>query len=134
MTIQKVSLPIRPYLKPRGALGKHGNMTHSIGYYRKWQEGFKKHIASTSFYVPPDFYAIVFQFKLASRSGGKPDLSNLQGGVEDALVKHKYIPDHNWKILQRYYTCGTPASISSIELYICQSKKELIYIIEKFTE
>jgi Holliday junction resolvase RusA-like endonuclease len=134
MSIQKLIIPMRAIPKPRGQIGKYGNMTHSIGKYREWQEQFKKHIACTTFYVPKEFYSMVFKFNLAARSGGKPDLSNLQGGVEDALVKHKYIPDDNWKILQRFYTCGSPASISSIELFVCTSKKETLYVIDKFTD
>lgn len=134
MSIQHIKIPLRGYPKPRGALGKYGNMTHSIGLYRQWQDEFRRYIAQTSFYVPQDFYSMVFKFNLAARSGGKPDLSNLQGGVEDALVKHKYIPDDNWKVLTRYYTCGSPASTSSIELFICMNKKETLYTIEHYTD
>lgn len=134
MPIQKLHLELRPFSKPRGQIGKYGNMTHSIGKYRQWQEEFKLLIASTTFKVPSSFYAIIFDFKLSPRRGGKPDLSNLQGGVEDALVKYGYILDDNWKVLQRYYTVGTPASKSSIDLYVCESKKELIYSILNFTD
>lgn len=133
MTISKIILPIKAFPKPRGQLGKYGNMTHSAGGYRAWQNQFSRLIQSTSFHVPDTFHSMVFQFNICTTRGRAPDLSNLQGGVEDALVKQKYLQDDNWKILTRFYTFGKVAPASEIIIYVAECKKELLYIIEHFS-
>lgn len=134
MSIIKIYLPIRAFPKPRGQLNKHGKLTHSLGGYRQWQTDFKTLIDSTPFYVPSNFHSVVFRFGIPKKRGHAPDLSNLQGGVEDALVKSKYLHDDNWKILTRYYTFGQQTAQPSITLYVAGCKKELLYIIEQFSD
>ena len=133
MTIAKVILPVKPISKPRGMLNRYGKITHSLGGYRQWQKEFHSHISSTSFIIPNTFHSIVFQFNITPVRGHPPDLSNMQGAVEDALVKYKYLKDDNWKILTRFYTFATVSKQPSIILYVAESKEELLFIINKLT-
>lgn len=126
----KLSINIELKPKPRGQLGKYGNMTHSIGHYRQWQSAFVRAVKQTNFLIPSDFYAIIFHFRILPKPGRAPDLSNLQGAVEDALVKSNYLKDDNWKILSRYYTQGSLSDTNKIDLYIAESKKEFLFIID----
>lgn len=133
MTIQKIHIEIRPMSKPRGQLNRYGAMTHSLKGYPQWTDKFIKAVKGAGFSIPPNFHSLVFQFNLQKLRGHPPDLSNLQGAVEDALVKGGLLPDDNWKILQRFYTFGLLADTPSIVIYRVDNKKELLFLIEKFS-
>lgn len=132
MTIQKVFLPVRPFPKPRGQLNKYGKMTHSLNGYRQWQKQFHDAISSTTFQIPEPFYGVLFHFCLKPQRGHPPDVSNLQGGVEDVLVKFGFITDDNVNVMPRYASWAEKTKESSITLYVVQNKVEFLFILEKF--
>lgn len=127
----RVYLPIAPHSKPRGQLGKHGNMTHSIGGYRIWQNKILQYLKSIDLVIPQDFYGIIFLFYIKPKAGHPLDLSNAQGGVEDVLVKGGYLKDDNWKILKRYATLGISSDKNYIEFYIVYDKNTFVKLMEK---
>lgn len=127
----KVYLPIAAHAKPRGQIGKHGNITHSIGTYRPWQTKVLKYLKTIDLVIPSDFYGIIFVFYLKSKAGHPIDLSNAQGGLEDVLVKGGYIKDDNYKVLKRYATLGIPSEKSYIEFYIVYDKKTFLNLMDK---
>lgn len=134
MTIYRVHIPFEQKPKPRGGIGKHGNMTHQLNDYSGFQRMFISMLKSTSFQIPPDFHALIFKYNLKPKRGKAPDLSNMQGFIEDALVKSGYLKDDNWKILSRYYTFGVLAEESSIDLFCVMSQIELIHVIKKYDQ
>ena len=129
MTIKVVNIPIVPKSKPRGQIGKYGNMTHSMGDYMDWQKQFYWFLSTTDFAIPSDLYAIVYYFRMVKKGGQPPDLDNQIGAVNDVLVKYEYLKDDNWKIIPRQFAFATSSNKSSIGIYTCQNKEELIHII-----
>jgi Holliday junction resolvase RusA-like endonuclease len=119
--------------KPRGQLNKSGRMTHSLNGYREWQNEICLILSDAKFIIPENFYGIIFVFNIKPSKGRPPDLSNLQGAIEDVLVKYKYIVDDNWKILKRYYTLGIPSTEDSIEIFAVVDKTEFLKIVDMYS-
>lgn len=134
MTIYKAHIPMDEKPKPRGGLGRSGNMTHALNDYRNFQKMFLSMLNATGFRIPDGFHALVFKYNIKPKRGGKPDLSNLQGFVEDALVKGAYIKDDNWRILSRYFTFAHESDVSSIDLFCVMTQDELIHVIKKYDQ
>lgn len=137
--ITKIHLPIAPKPKPRGQIGKHGNMTHSIGKYRIWQKEFRRLLKTQS--VKPislPIYAMLIDFGFSRSSRGrKPDLDNTRGAVQDALQKDKnnpiaYIKNDSWINLPHCHDWGHFSDKSSITIYFCQSKAEMMHCLDKY--
>jgi Holliday junction resolvase RusA-like endonuclease len=135
VTIKKIQLNnLYGKPKPRGQIGKYGNMTHSMNGYREWQNQVIKQLNGSDWYIPENFHSLVFNFHIKPKSGHPPDLSNMQGGMEDVLVKNKNLVDDNWKILKRYYTFGQESDRNRIIIYACETKADLLFCIEKFSD
>lgn len=132
MTIKKVNIPIKPKSKPRGQIGKYGNITHSMGGYMEWQQQFFYHLTVAKFEIPDNLYALIYHFLMVKQGGNPPDLDNLIGGVNDVLVKYEYLKDDNWKIVSKQFAFATLSDKPGISIYTCQSRKELVYIINTF--
>lgn len=119
MSYRKFVIPLTPSPKPRGELGKHGNMTHSSGGYRKWQDTFLKQLRNVAG-QPYTYQKIMALVVLQSRSKkrGLPDVTNMAGAVEDTLIAAKWLKDDNFKINPRVYTDCFERSFDAIEIYI----------------
>ncbi|QLF85069.1 RusA [Nostoc phage YongM] len=118
--------------KPRGGIGRYGNMTHSSKGYRQWQQKFLESLYNSNHPFPSDFHCLVFFFYIKPKSGHPPDLENLQGGIQDTLVKMGCIKDDNYKILGRYYTDHIVVKDAShFDLYVVSNHTEKIYVIDK---
>ena len=133
MTIKRVNIPIKPKSKPRGQIGKYGNMTHGMGGYMEWQQQFFYHLTVAKFEIPDNLYALIYHFLMVKQGGNPPDLDNMAGGVNDVLVKYEYLKDDNWKILPRLFVYGTQSQKSGIVIYTCQTKQEFLHIISEFS-
>jgi Holliday junction resolvase RusA-like endonuclease len=135
MSIIVASIPLRPHSKPRGALGRNRQMTHSIGSYRPWQRDFLAILSEINFKVPSGFYGMLFQFNIKKKGGQQPDISNMQGGIEDVLVKGEYIKDDNWTILRHISSWAIQVKTDpSMVIYVVQTKREFLYVYDKFSD
>lgn len=131
MTINIVKIPIAPKPKPRGQLGKYGNMTHSLKGYREWQDELDKYLRIAKFIIPDNFYGIIYHFGIVKKRGGKPDISNLVGGIEDVLVKYDYINDDNYQVIKHYFASAIQSEKSFINIYVTDNKAEFLYVLNK---
>ncbi|QVQ57107.1 RusA-like resolvase [Anabaena phage Elbi] len=130
MSIIKYSFKISWFPKPRGGIGRYGNMTHSSGGYRQWQKRFLESLKEPGNF-PKKFHGLVFFFYIKPKPGSPPDLENLQGGVQDTLKKAGCIKDDNYKYIGRYYTDHIVVEdYSRFDLYVVFSRKEMLYVIE----
>ncbi|AND75665.1 RusA [Nostoc phage A1] len=133
--IIKYAFPFAAFPKPRGGIGRYGNMTHSSKGYRQWQQKFLEslsnyHSSEKSF--PIDFHCLIFFFYIKPKRGQPPDLENLQGAIQDTLKKAGCITDDNYKILGRYYTDHMVVKDTShFDLYLVSNHQEKIYVIDK---
>jgi hypothetical protein len=48
--------------KPRGGIGRYGNMTHSSKGYRQWQTKFLESLYNSANQFPGDFHCLIFFF------------------------------------------------------------------------
>lgn len=119
-------IPHQLKAKPRGQLGKYGNMTHSLNGYREWQISIAYNLRKIEFSIPNNFYGLVFVFHIPKLKGHPFDLSNLQGGIEDVLVKHEYLPDDNWKILGKYSGIAVKSVYPGYTIIPTMNKNEFI--------
>lgn len=134
MTITKTTLIIPIKSKPRGQLNKFGNMTHSLGGYRQWQKKALDALQKANFKTPNSWYRLLFEFHIKPKRGHKNDGSNMQGAIEDALVKGGYIIDDNWGILPRTSISVTKSTFDHVVLYWCDYKKDYIYLISNIVD
>lgn len=129
--MNKVTLLIPITQKPRGKLGKYGNITHSIGDYRIWQKTFIDYLEGIKLNKTANpLYALAVIGFLRPRKGRPSDTSNFLGAVEDALVKGKFIKDDNYKILPRVYgeiIPVTKAEPERIIMFFMKNKGEFNY-------
>jgi Holliday junction resolvase RusA-like endonuclease len=118
-------LNLAPFPKPRGQLGKHGNITHSADpRYRTWQLAFKQRLAAQTLDNFDFAYGYGFIFSMPKKAGQQPDVDNLMGGIMDCLTPH-WLKDDNWRILNRCYIVAIPAIVTAqIGLIICESRAE----------
>lgn len=121
------------YPKPRGQLGKYGNMTHSAkSEYRKWQTKFRIRFLRLRREPIEKFYCLIYVFYLPIKIGRLPDLDNLEGGINDALTPDKtgfpgWIKDDNISLLnynvsRAFYKCPK----GKIEIIIIDDVEDLI--------
>ncbi|XAI95745.1 RusA [Dolichospermum phage Dfl-JY23] len=131
MAIIKYAFKISWFPKPRGGIGRYGNMTHSSKGYRQWQSKFLESLSKTNSF-PKDFHCLIFFFYIKPKPGQPPDLENLQGGIQDTLKKTGCIKDDNYKHIGRYYTDHMVVKDSSrFDLYVVDNHQEKIYVIDK---
>src|SRR6476469_3332370 len=100
-----IQSPILP--KPRGKLGRSGNIYHNDKAYTEY----KKEIESNIIKAIPKSYqwhypigiAIINEFIPKSR-GSEADIDNLTGSILDCLVQKSYIPDDSRRYLRSQCT------------------------------
>lgn len=136
--IQKLYLPLKPKSKPRGKIGKHGNIYHQSADYSEYQRTFNEHIKSCSFSLmmsEADLHSVLIDFHLVVKRGGKNDVDNLAGSVLDALVKYGVISDDNHTIVKRLYSQATVKPDNpAILIYFVGSKREMLHTLDKYFE
>jgi hypothetical protein len=137
MTIQKLSVPLKMFPKPRGNLGKHKGKTiiyHSTPQYVNWKKSFKSACLKANFKPQDGIMYYCFKFYHKPVPGHPPDGENCQGSIQDALVENRLIRDDNINVISRWYGEVTKTDYDLINLYFCQTKKEFLYVIEKFMD
>lgn len=135
----KLTLNLAPYSKPRGQLGKHGNMTHSAdAAYRDWQVAFRAKLKNLYPQPFPKFFCIVYIFYIAtSKKGRSQDIDNMVGAVNDALTPVEgdkfggWLKDDSWRYVPRIWTDTLPGIKSKIILCICQTPIEFLKLYIK---
>ncbi|AND75569.1 RusA [Nostoc phage N1] len=133
--IIKYAFNIEPFPKPRGGVGKYGNMTHSSKGYRQWQERFKISLYGSRHPFPSKFHGLVFFFYIKPKPGQPPDLENYQGAIQDTLVLLDLMEDDNYKILGRYHTDHIVVKEPShFDLYVVSNRKEMLHVINLLPE
>jgi Holliday junction resolvase RusA-like endonuclease len=131
MVIRFYSLKnLTPVSKPRGQIGKYGNITHSSGGYRKFQQEVAERLRDMRFSIPGDFYALGYVFMMAKKRGHLNDVGNMKGAIEDILVKEKYLKDDNWRHLPRAWEQAEESNRFSITLIIFESVADVIYFLQ----
>lgn len=112
--------------KPRGGLGKYGNMTHSLNGYREWQREFALRLKSVNFSLE-NHYAIMYRLILSKRKRGRPqDVTDMIGALEDVFVQYNFIKDDNWRRIPRYWGEAIQGGEESIiEIYVLMSESEI---------
>lgn len=121
---------LKPLSKPRGQLGKHGNITHSTGEYRNWQKNFILRLQKASPEPFEKFYAIVYVFNIRSKAGHQPDCDNMVGAINDVLTK-KWIDDDTWQQIPIGVWFCQESIYDGITLYICQDALSTIKVLLK---
>lgn len=123
----KIVLPIPKRAKPRGGIGKYGNMTHSTKGYREWQDDGIKLIRCLNVPVITDIYSLHITFYRK----GRGDLDNLAGGVMDMFVKSGVIKDDDWVTIPNLIIKTNPEKKDQIDIYFCQNKEESIKLFSE---
>lgn len=129
MTITRVTIQVPPFPKPRGQLGKYGNMTHSVGGYRSWQDEMLIALRQARFKTPDSFHTICYIYHWVRKRGALPDGENLQGGTQDTLKKGEYIKDDNISIISSWYGLAVIGKKAYIELYICETFADFQFFV-----
>lgn len=136
MTIQFYTLRgLKPVSKPRGQIGKHGNMTHSIGAYRGFQVEVSERLKQLEFAIPGEFFSLAYIFYMAKKKGQQNDITNMTGAIEDILVKYKYLTDDNWQVLRRCYIEAVPSPTFAITILVLPQERDFYHFVanrEKF--
>ena len=134
MTIQKLHLPIKAVSKPRGKLGKGGHIYHQSKEYAQYQHDFIVLTKSCGFsLISQDLECVAIKFGVQpGKRGRKNDLDNMSGAVLDALVKGGVISDDNYGVVKQLYSSAVITPHPYIEIYFTFSKKELLYVMDKF--
>lgn len=117
--------------KPRGRVGKHGNITHSYGGYREFQEFLSARLMAVNFTIPDEFFCMPAIFYIGKKRGHPNDLDDLLGAVQDTLVKYNFIKDDSWKQLPAIYSEALPARESALLLLVCERVEDLITYLQK---
>lgn len=125
-------IPHKLKSKPRGQLGKFGNMTHSLNGYREWQTSMKGKLEEINFSIPGDMYGLILIFHIPKLKGHPFDLSNLQGGLEDVLVKYEYLKDDNWLRLGRYAGIALKSEYPAYTIIPVENKQEFLSVINYY--
>jgi len=124
---------IAAFPKPRGQLGKHGNITHSADpRYRAWQLAFKQRLAAQTLDCFDGAYGYGFLLHMPKKAGQQPDIDNMMGGIMDCLTRdkkdpdaHYWLKDDNWRILSRCYVVAVPATVTAqIGLIVADTRIE----------
>lgn len=125
-------IPHKLKAKPRGQLGKFGNMTHSLNGYREWQSSMHNMLVKINFSMPVNLYGIVIVFHIPKLKGHPFDCGNLQGGIEDVLVKYKYIRDDNWKVLGNYAGIPLKSEYPAYTIIPVENRKEFLSALNHY--
>lgn len=104
MSIKYYQIAITPMSKPRGQLGKFGNLTHSVGRYREFQKEIEYKLRLTNFSIPVGFFALAYVLFMGKKRGRANDVGNMIGALEDVFVKYEYIKDDSYKHLPRFWS------------------------------
>lgn len=120
---------ITPLSKPRGQLGKFGNMTHSSGNYRKFQQEVYERLTELTFAIPGDFFALAYIFYMGRKKGRANDVGNMVGAIEDVLVKYKYLKDDSWLHLPRAWQEAVASDVFGITLLVLESASDIVYFM-----
>ena len=127
--IKSISFKIKITPKPRGNLAKNGHIYHSSTKYKDFNKHFKYAVRNLKII---DFTHICFFIYIKKRRGHPLDGDNCQGAIQDALVKSNIIPDDNYRIIGKWYGDVIESDEDRIKIFFCQSKKEFIYVINKY--
>lgn len=140
--MRRIFLLIEPKPKPRGSLGRHGNMTHSSGDYREWQVRFRSllYVQIKPEQFPSDFYCLNLLLTVTKKFRGRDaDRDNLIGSVFDAMQGWKdskgnvypgWINNDNWRTIPRGYEEVREGLQPSIEISVCSTMDEALANIE----
>lgn len=127
-----VDLPIRLVPKPRGGLGKYGNMTHYANNYGQWQTETARILKSTGFEMPETFTVLSLRIFLCGR--GRPDVENMVGAWQDLLVKHGYLKDDNFIHLPEIHAKATKSTRDRLKFFICLDREDWIDLVTNYEE
>lgn len=120
-------LPIPKRAKPRGGIGKYGNMTHCTGGYREWQDDGIKLLRCLNVPKVENIYSLHITFY----KKGRGDLDNLAGGVMDLLVKSGVIDDDDWSTIPNLIIKTNSEKKDQIDIYFCQNREESIKLFSQ---
>lgn len=129
MSLIKLTLMIPGMSKPRGMIGKQGNIYHSSKRYVQWNKEFISACFNCGFTPPTEFHTLAIVFYNKSKRGHLPDVDNMQGASLDALVKGKYLVDDNISIVDSLYGRSIKSDSSYIEIYFCETKKDFVHLV-----
>jgi Holliday junction resolvase RusA-like endonuclease len=120
----KIHIPIRPQVKPAGAI-YNGHITQNKYGYSDWKK--KAHTLLKDCPKGLEPYGWVIVHNNPDWSHG--DLLNLVGATMDALVKAKVVQDDAPRWVNKVYTSLTRELPVGIDIYICENSEELIKAI-----
>lgn len=125
--IQKINIPLRPFSKPRGKLGRKGNIYHNDENYRLWKKQFLSCLETVQFKLPDFFYCLGFCFYIKPKRGHKPDCDNMVGSILDALKEGGYIIDDDYENIPKGIWVAKKSEIDKISLFVMGSQKDFVY-------
>lgn len=129
MSIYHFTIPSPPYPKPRGKVSKYGHLYHNTKEYVNWKTSIKEAIIQAGeLRIPKGFTHACFVFNWRTKRGHKPDGENLQGGLQDALVEHGFLPDDDIDIIPKWYGVAYRNPVESIEMYFCSNFQEFLHV------
>lgn len=125
-------IQLRAMPKPRGhQSGRGGHIYHSSAKYNQYNLDIKNGVRNSGFKKPENTLYHCFKFIQRKKGGHLPDGENLQGGVQDALVKCGILDDDDIKNISRWYGEYTFSDHDEIVVYFCQTKAEFKYLLDK---
>ena len=132
--VKILTIKIKVVPKPRGNIGKFGNLYHSSQSYNDFNKIFINPIKKVDFKLSEKFQYISFKFFLKPRRGHPLDGDNIQGAVQDALVKSKVIPDDNLNIINKWHgeIYTSDKDFDYIQIYFIKDKSDFLYTIKKY--
>lgn len=133
----KIVLDIPAMSKPRGNLsfkGKRPHIYHDTPEYRAWIKRFTREITALPLQSKhfDDLYSIVFHIYYKPGKGRYPDGDNLQGAIQDTLVKLKYLSDDSIAIINDWKGKAFISDHDAIAIYLCYNKNDLIRVITEY--
>ena len=135
MAITKTTIYMRGFPKPRGGLNRAGKMTHSKNGYRNWQKQYIDYLESIAFTVKDKrVFCLATCFNIIKKPGQQPDASNYLGGIEDVLVKGKFIIDDNYQYVPRVYSQIMVSSVDRINCFIIETKEDFHHFFDNVDE
>lgn len=128
MAIKYYQILMKPMSKPRGQIGKFGNMTHSIGRYRDFQKELDYKLKLTQFSIPVGFYALAYVLFMGKKIGRPNDVDDMVGAIKDVFVRFEYIKDDSYKHIPRFWSEAVESSNPkhfSIVIFTIATEKDL---------
>lgn len=120
---------ITPLSKPRGQLGKFGNMTHSSGNYRQFQQEIYERLTELNFSIPGEFFSLAYIFYMGKKRGRANDVGNMVGALEDVLVKFEFLRDDSWLHLPRAWQEALASDRFGITLMVLDKPSDMVYFM-----